>query len=134
MVKMSVIDMPAADSISVSASAKGSESRIARRRPIEDFPAPIMPTRTTERPCRPSIIAAPAVPETGIGGPFGCEVAGCVMAHSRGADGRGSLEHFAGEGNAARLKPACPSGAARRGNETLPCRNRKTHGLCAKVG
>src|SRR3569832_1131172 len=41
--------MPAALSISVSASMNGMPSRAARRRPIDDLPAPIMPTSTTER-------------------------------------------------------------------------------------
>ncbi len=41
--------MPAAFSISVSASTNGIPSRLASRRPIEDLPAPIMPTSTTER-------------------------------------------------------------------------------------
>src|SRR5215510_8777839 len=42
--------MPAAASISVSASTKGSLSRAARRRPMVDLPTPIMPTSTIERP------------------------------------------------------------------------------------
>ena len=41
--------MPAAVSISVSASAKGRPSRVASRRPIDDLPAPIMPTSTSDR-------------------------------------------------------------------------------------
>jgi hypothetical protein len=41
--------IPAAVSISLSASANGTPSRAASRRPIEDFPAPIMPMSTTER-------------------------------------------------------------------------------------
>ena len=47
--KMSGIDMPAAASISMSASRNGSRSRAASRRPMVDLPAPIMPTSTTER-------------------------------------------------------------------------------------
>ncbi len=47
--KMSGIDMPAAASISVSASRNGSRSRADSRRPMVDLPAPIMPTSTTER-------------------------------------------------------------------------------------
>src|SRR5215813_9107907 len=46
---MSAIDMPAASSISMSASTKEMPSRWARRRPIEDLPAPIMPTSTIAR-------------------------------------------------------------------------------------
>src|SRR3546814_10566382 len=46
---MSEMVMPAAHSISSSASAKGRPSRCARRRPIVDLPAPISPTRTTVR-------------------------------------------------------------------------------------
>src|SRR5215468_9479495 len=42
--------MPAAASISVSASTKGSLSRAARRLPMVDLPTPIMPTSTIERP------------------------------------------------------------------------------------
>src|SRR5499427_3524599 len=38
--KISAIDMPAASSISASASAKGMPSRAASRRPIEDLPDP----------------------------------------------------------------------------------------------
>src|SRR3546814_19514603 len=41
--------MPAARSISVSASAKGRPSRCARRRPIVDLPTPISPTSTIGR-------------------------------------------------------------------------------------
>ena len=44
--------MPAALSISVSASTKGRPSRVASLRPTDDLPAPIMPTSTMER--RPS--------------------------------------------------------------------------------
>ena len=47
--KISGIDMPAAFSISVSASTNGTLSRLASLRPMEDLPAPIMPTSTTER-------------------------------------------------------------------------------------
>ena len=50
--KISGMVMPAAFSISVSASTNGMPSRAASRRPIDDLPAPIMPTSTTER--RPS--------------------------------------------------------------------------------
>ena len=48
--------MPAAFSISTSASTNGIPSRLASLRPTDDLPAPIMPTSTTER--RPS--AAPS--------------------------------------------------------------------------
>ena len=41
--------MPAAFSISGSASTNGTPSLPASLRPIEDLPAPIMPTNTTER-------------------------------------------------------------------------------------
>src|SRR3954464_16091861 len=41
--------MPAAASISVSASTKGSLSLRAMRRPMVDLPTPIMPTSTIER-------------------------------------------------------------------------------------
>src|SRR5215831_791573 len=41
--------MPAAASISVSASMNRRPSSVASLRPIEDLPAPIMPTRTMER-------------------------------------------------------------------------------------
>ena len=41
--------MPAAASISVSASRNGSRSRADSRRPMVDLPAPIMPTSTIER-------------------------------------------------------------------------------------
>ena len=44
--------MPAAFSISTSASTNGMPSRLASLRPTDDLPAPIMPTSTTER--RPS--------------------------------------------------------------------------------
>ena len=56
--KISGIDMPAAVSISVSASRKGSPSRADKRRPIVDLPAPIMPTSTTERPPSAALISA----------------------------------------------------------------------------
>src|SRR5580700_11745168 len=58
---MSAIDMPAADSISVSASTKTMFRRAASRRPIEDLPAPIMPTSTIER--RPSAAASATASE-----------------------------------------------------------------------
>src|SRR5882672_1293246 len=47
--KMSGIDIPAAASISISASRNGSRNRVDNRRPMVDLPAPIMPTSTTER-------------------------------------------------------------------------------------
>ena len=47
--KISGMVMPAALSISVSASMKGIPSRAASLRPIDDLPAPIMPTSTIER-------------------------------------------------------------------------------------
>src|SRR5262245_8657048 len=56
--KISSIDMPAAISISASASTNGMSSRCARRRPIDDLPAPIMPTSTIARPLRAATIAA----------------------------------------------------------------------------
>src|SRR3569623_2453630 len=43
---MSAIDMPAAVSISLSASTKGRLSRAASRRPTVDLPTPISPTST----------------------------------------------------------------------------------------
>ena len=55
---MSGIVMPAAVSISLSASTKAMPSRSASRRPIEDLPAPIMPTSTTERAPSAATIAA----------------------------------------------------------------------------
>src|SRR5262245_53057454 len=58
---MSGIDMPAAFSISVSASTNGMPSRCARRRPTEDLPAPIMPTSTTERRPRAAAMAVSGV-------------------------------------------------------------------------
>src|SRR5271170_1265122 len=59
---MSAMLMPAAFSISASASTKGTPSRAPRRRPIDDLPTPIMPMSTIER--RPSR-ARIAVAETG---------------------------------------------------------------------
>ena len=50
--------MPAAASISVSASRNGSRSRAASRRPMVDLPAPIMPTSTTERVPSAAVISA----------------------------------------------------------------------------
>ena len=47
--KISVMVMPAAFSISASASMNGTPSRAASLRPTEDLPAPIMPTSTSER-------------------------------------------------------------------------------------
>ncbi len=58
--KISGMVMPAALSISVSASTKGMPSRVASLRPIDDLPAPIMPTSTMER--RPS---APTIARSG---------------------------------------------------------------------
>src|SRR3954447_5342181 len=55
---MSGIDMPAAASISVSASINGSRSREDSRRPMVDLPAPIMPTSTTERIPSAAVISA----------------------------------------------------------------------------
>ena len=55
---MSGMLIPAAVSISLSASANGMPSRAAKRRPIEDLPAPIMPTSTTERAPSAATIAA----------------------------------------------------------------------------
>src|SRR5260221_11035056 len=55
---MSGIDMPAAASISVSASRNGSRSRADSRRPMVDLPAPIMPTSTTERVPSAVVISA----------------------------------------------------------------------------
>ena len=62
--KISAIVMPAAFSISASASTNGMPSRAASRRPIDDLPAPIMPTSTTERrpSAAPSDAAAARVP------------------------------------------------------------------------
>jgi hypothetical protein len=47
--KISAIEMPAARSISVSASTKGRRSASARRRPMAVLPAPIRPTSTRLR-------------------------------------------------------------------------------------
>jgi hypothetical protein len=55
---MSGIDMPAAASISMSASRNGSRSRADSRRPMVDLPAPIMPTSTTERAPSAAMISA----------------------------------------------------------------------------
>src|SRR5258708_23034117 len=55
---MSGIDMPAAASISVSASRNGIRSRADSRRPMVDLPAPIMPTSTTERVPSAEVISA----------------------------------------------------------------------------
>src|SRR3954452_7204990 len=55
---ISDIDIPAAASISVSASTNGIRSRADSRRPIVDLPAPIMPTSTTERVPRAAMISA----------------------------------------------------------------------------
>ena len=46
---MSGMLIPAASSIALSASTNGMPSRAASRRPIDDLPAPIMPTSTSER-------------------------------------------------------------------------------------
>src|SRR6266852_6453479 len=46
---MSSMVMPAAASISASASTKGMPSRAASLRPMDDFPAPIIPMSTIER-------------------------------------------------------------------------------------
>ena len=46
---MSGMVIRCASSISVSASTNGMPSRAANRRPIDDLPAPIMPTSTSER-------------------------------------------------------------------------------------
>ena len=46
---ISAIVIPAAASISVSASTKASPSRCARRRPVDVLPDPIKPTSTIER-------------------------------------------------------------------------------------
>ncbi len=56
--KISGIVMPAAVSISVSASKNGSRSRAASRRPMVDLPAPIMPISTIERLSRAAEISA----------------------------------------------------------------------------
>ena len=50
--------MPAAFSISASASTNGTPSRSATRRPIEVLPAPIMPTSTAERQPSAATMAA----------------------------------------------------------------------------
>src|SRR6185437_8822843 len=60
---MSGIDMPAAASISTSASRNGSPSRTDSLRPMVDLPAPIIPTNTIERlPRAAEIPASWAVP------------------------------------------------------------------------
>ena len=55
---MSGIDMPAAASISASASRNGIPSRADSRRPMVDLPAPIIPTSTTDRVPSAAIISA----------------------------------------------------------------------------
>src|ERR1700733_9013608 len=56
---MSAMFIPAAFSISASASTKGTPSRVPSRRPIDDLPTPIMPVSTIERrPSRARIAAA----------------------------------------------------------------------------
>ena len=67
MAKMSEMVMPAAFSISASASTNGMPSRSATRRPIDDLPAPIMPTSTAER--RPSAATMAAL-SSGCAGNF----------------------------------------------------------------
>ena len=49
LAKISATVMPAAASISWSASANGTSSRAASRLPMEVLPAPIMPTSATVR-------------------------------------------------------------------------------------
>ena len=75
--KISAMLMPAAFSISLSASTKGMPRRAPSRRPIDDLPTPIMPTSTIER--------RPARQDRGRGGgpslPF-CIVIS-VIYHSR---------------------------------------------------
>ena len=56
--KMSGIDIPAAASISVSASRNGSRSRADSRRPMVDLPAPIIPINTIERLPSAAVISA----------------------------------------------------------------------------
>src|SRR5689334_23244364 len=63
--------MPAAVSISVSASTKGSRRRAASSRPTVDLPAPIIPTSTISRLQRAARIARSGA--VGLG-------AGCVVA------------------------------------------------------
>ena len=50
--------MPAAASISASASRNGKPSRADSRRPMVDLPAPIIPTSTTERAPSAAVISA----------------------------------------------------------------------------
>jgi hypothetical protein len=56
--KISGIDIPAAASISTSASRKGSRNRADSRRPMVDLPAPIMPISTTDRAPSAAAISA----------------------------------------------------------------------------
>ena len=56
--------LAAAASISISASRNGSRSRADSRRPMVDFPAPIIPTSTTERVPRAAVISASWDPPT----------------------------------------------------------------------
>ena len=50
--------MAAAASISISASRNGSRNRADSRRPMVDFPAPIIPTSTIERVPSAAMISA----------------------------------------------------------------------------
>src|SRR6476659_120126 len=68
---ISLIVMPAAFSISTSASTNGMPRRSARRRPIEDLPAPIMPTSVTVRGPSAATIAASGRPATSWAAPCG---------------------------------------------------------------
>src|SRR5882757_4609672 len=64
---MSGIDMPAAVSISLSASVKGSRSRAAIRRPMVDLPAPIIPTSTIDRGPSAAVMSASRLGLVGAG-------------------------------------------------------------------
>src|SRR5258705_12742477 len=77
---MSAIDMPAAASISVSASRNGIRSRADSRRPMVDLPAPIMPTSTTERVPSAEVISA----SWDVLAPAGVAVSGISMLRWRG--------------------------------------------------
>src|SRR5882724_2923753 len=55
---MSGIDIRCANSISASASRNGKPRRADSRRPMVDLPAPIIPTSTTERTPKATVISA----------------------------------------------------------------------------
>jgi hypothetical protein len=71
MAKMSPMLMPAAFSISASASTKAMPRRSATRRPIDDLPAPIMPTSTIERRPSAAVTAASGLAARSCVAPWG---------------------------------------------------------------